>query len=780
VPYGNGAIEVAKNKTLIDGTLLLDAIAYADPTTPANDVASLIRVYRPGETDEQAPIHEWLIEDPVAESDDAGTVRLSGGNIEHILDYEHVEVWDWDASATFISRFPDHVYGGRNLIRNGDLEEPQHQNEIVELWNDQVAASTFTLTLESATTAAIAFDATPAQVETAIEATAGVTDCRVTGAGTEADPWRIEFDTPFIIDPNMTVTDSGGLTSTIVNTQHGKYTTEPFTISQTVAAGVNWLHGALEPDHPFISTAIVRNGTYSIGFNATEQYGGIQTIINVTPGGTYQASMWARTADTAALWRLIIRTPTEEFVASTTPFAGTALAANTWTEFAISDIAIPDGVTQIVMRFAYVGTGNPGVVYTDDWSFNEGLAAASAGSILTDLYDDAQTDHSPTRAALTFINLDFDGANDSGGSLWPTSSLSITIKRGETYLQMMRQFEKLGYEWKLTPTAATPGEWDLQVYGPGGLGTDHTGADDPAIVIGQGTLPSTVTRQKPAANYLMAEGYGGITTRTGNTDSIGAVGRRTAAVKDTRFTDGYALTEWAVTRLENYLAAVVAPRIVLTEPNAADDWPRPLDEYAPGDTIDYVLIGTSVSRRIERINYNHTTDDLVWTVEGGTASPFIGPAPTAESGGGIAGHQQLNVLGTAVRAILEEFRFSDDTAPVDQPLLSGVGNLPAFTVRVAASDARAESKAAADFLCSGSNDQQIIDLAFAICTGLGFGDVVLSEGTFYIDTTWTTGSVGRLRGLGIDQTTLLMEAVTVTLNVDHADLSLVEVDPCGT
>ena len=47
----------------------------------------------------------------------------------------------------------------------------------------------------------------------------------------------------------------------------------------------------------------------------------------------------------------------------------------------------------------------------------------------------------------------------------------------ERYLQMMRQFEKLGYEWNLTPTSGVPGEWDFNVYNPGGLGTDHGGAD---------------------------------------------------------------------------------------------------------------------------------------------------------------------------------------------------------------------------------------------------------------------------------------------------------------
>ena len=56
-------------------------------------------------------------------------------------------------------------------------------------------AGTFTLTYSATTTAAIAFDATAAQVETAIEALSNVTAATVTGSGTSATPWVIRFDT---------------------------------------------------------------------------------------------------------------------------------------------------------------------------------------------------------------------------------------------------------------------------------------------------------------------------------------------------------------------------------------------------------------------------------------------------------------------------------------------------------------------------------------------------------------------------------------------------------
>ncbi len=42
----------------------------------------------------------------------------------------------------------------------------------------------------------IAFDADAAQVEEALEALEAITDVDVTGAGTESDPWVIEFVDP--------------------------------------------------------------------------------------------------------------------------------------------------------------------------------------------------------------------------------------------------------------------------------------------------------------------------------------------------------------------------------------------------------------------------------------------------------------------------------------------------------------------------------------------------------------------------------------------------------
>ncbi|MCP4897371.1 MAG: hypothetical protein GY906_10405 [bacterium] len=808
-PIGSGSVEIPKGALQADGTPVINQVLFTDPDDHTNDVVSLIRAHRPGDPDDQ-PVLEWLTEDPLADADDANMYRLGGRNIEAVLDTEFVEVWDWDGSAIFPTQFPDHIYGGKNVVKNPGLEDPQVVNEVYTLSNDGAGADSFTVTVEGDTTASIDWDATAAVFEAALEATTGISNVLVTGAGTDADPWRIEYVDPAIISPDMSVTDTG-MTSTLVKDTEGRLSTAPFTISQTIAQGVNWIHGLLDPGHPFISTAVVRTGTYSLGFNGINQFAGVQQVINVKPGGLYQFSMWANTADTAALWRLVIRTPTEEFVGSSTPFSGTALAASTWTQFTAADVLIPDGVTQVVMRFAYVGTGDPGQVYTDDWSAAEGLAAATPGVMLHDLFDDAQTDHAPGRAALTYINLDFTTVLDSGGNAWAHSALSLTIKRRQSYLQMMRQFEKLGYEWRLVPTSGTPGEWDLQVYNPGGMGADHGGADDPAIVIGQGTLPSNVTRQAPISNYLMAEGKAGLTSRIGDTDSIGAIGRRAQGVFDRRFTDSSDLTDWVTQRLADFLAETLAPRVVITEPplDSSDDplWPRPLVEYDTGDIIDYVLADgtTRIERRLESIDFTDALEPgLIWTVSGGSAEPFIVPSsgggtgssgPTPYAGGGTgpdtsqpvfnpgyasaAQASQIRVLGEAVSAILEEYRFDEDE-PDTATGITGAGIRPAFTVRVAASDARPESQAAADFVCYGTDDWPQIIAAHNICDTLGFGDVVLSEGNFYLLTDLTTLAGVRLRGLG-DEITFVWSDPSLThiFGGPVKDFALMEIVECN-
>ncbi len=763
-PIGNGAVEIPRGALRIDGTSVLDAVVLTDPTTPANDVTSVIRVYRAGDA-ETTPIHEWLVEDPVAESDDAGTVRLAGRNIEAILDYEHVEVFDWDGSPVFLTRFPDHIYGGKNILQNPGLETGPVVNDVYDVRHDHTGG-TFRLRPDTTFTANMAFGVSAGVMETEIETaltTDGFTnpDARVTVATPPSgftEAWRVEIVVPNqflgMIGDGALLT--GGATLVVDNIQAGGRSTGQWSKSTDLSRGVLTEHGTYAAGTAGfrLSTGAepVLSGSFSLRVNGLTQFAGAQQLVRVKPGGTYQLVMPLFTSSGVDIFRSVIRTVDEQFIASSSPFSGVISGSvGAWdsTTFSITNVVIPDGVDRVVVRFAYVGTGNPAPFLLDEMEFNEGLAATSPGNILIDLFDDAQTDHAPTRAALTFINLDFTGAVDSDGAAWTDTTLSLTIKRRQSYHQMMMQFLKLGYEWRLTPTVATPGEWDLQVYNNGTLGVDFGGLDDPAIVIGQGTLPSAVTRQRPIANYLMAEGAGGLTARTSSAASITAVGRRAQGIFDRRFTDSADVSTWVVRRLAMFLTETLAPRIVIQEPNVSDDWPRPMDEYSPGDTVDFILAdgATRIERRIESVSYQDTGQDgLRWTVEGGSAAPFV----AASSGGGVPGNRslsfgegesshslgtasgsQMKVMGVAVRAILEEFRFDEDQEVAPLSITPAAGGVP--TVFVVASNATDKEKGMADYQCSGVSDQGKIHEARDFLDGIGGGRLVFSFGDFNCD-----------------------------------------------
>lgn len=84
----------------------------------------------------------------------------------------------------------------------------------------------------------------------------------------------------------------------------------------------------------------------------------------------------------------------------------------------------------------------------------------------------------------------------------------------------------------------------------------------------------------------------------------------------------------------------------------------------------------------------------------------------------------------------------------------GGGGSPAFTVRVAASDADAASIAAADYTCDGTADQVQINSAITDANAAGGGRVLLSEGTFAIAASVAALADVEVVGMGADATIL--------------------------
>lgn len=79
-------------------------------------------------------------------------------------------------------------------------------NEVQSITIRYATGGTFTLTFEGQTTAAIAYDANAAAIESALEALSNLTAVAVTGSGTEASPFLVTFEDDFSDQDQMTAT----------------------------------------------------------------------------------------------------------------------------------------------------------------------------------------------------------------------------------------------------------------------------------------------------------------------------------------------------------------------------------------------------------------------------------------------------------------------------------------------------------------------------------------------------------------------------------------------
>ena len=100
-------------------------------------------------------------------------------------------------------------------------------DEIQSVYND-ADSGTFTITYSGQTTGNIAFDATAAAVDTAMELLSNVTATAVTGTGTSASPWLITFSDPAGAIDEVTATDTGLVEVNVVTESTAGAGTEKF------------------------------------------------------------------------------------------------------------------------------------------------------------------------------------------------------------------------------------------------------------------------------------------------------------------------------------------------------------------------------------------------------------------------------------------------------------------------------------------------------------------------------------------------------------------------
>ena len=711
----------------------LAEIINVDTANHANDVASTIRVYRGTDL-----IQELLVRaSPNLTGGEPMTLDLEG--IEAVMDWAIVEAWDWDGSADFNSTVPDWIYGGRNLIPDLALGDLGSIREEWELYNDQTPGGSFTLTVEypssvTDTTNSLDFDATLDELEgspltgNGLEGLSNVDDVTVSGSGTAADPWLITFYSPPDI-VNLTKTDTG-LTSTLTKITEGDPDPSPVTVSQTVDASVEaGVHGC-DPPISVVTTPLDTGADWSLLVEASCRFDGSQIVLPVTPGQTYQASIRIRPTVTG-LYTLVIRDEFENLIKNPTP-RDNLLTAGSFQTISVSDIEIPPGVDRIIMRAAVTDptAGNWADFYVN-WQgaeFREGQQATTAGNILLELLADAQTDHASSafaRSTIDFINASFDGTNDSAGNAWADSELSVNIPRGMTYRKVLeRVFGQLGYEWDLTPTSGTPGEWDLNVWNPDGRGADWSAADTPSILTGQGTESASATRRLPSGNIIISEGGDLYSSRAASAASYGAIGRREWYQSDISYTSTQ-VEDWTDKQLARFLDETLNPRFEIADPPPASTRPVPVVDFGLADTMNVDLAdGTGkVSREVDAISWRTVDDGIRWGVHlGDVQFDSIG-------GGGSASRGSSGPVDEGVRRLIDQFDRVKRQPVASAFVPSKGGNAP--SVVVATADSSDFEKARADFIGDGVADHVAIMAAYA-SLGSSAGRILLCSGNYVV------------------------------------------------
>jgi len=131
----------------------------------------------------------------------------------------------------------------------------------------------------------------------------------------------------------------------------------------------------------------------------------------------------------------------------------------------------------------------------------------------------------------------------------------------------------------------------------------------------------------------------------------------------------------------------------------------------------------------------------------------------------------------AVLDLRNKFDYPVDPAPASNPFIGGGGGAP--TVVVAASDASDFSKAKADFVCTGLDDEDPINIAAASLNGV-YGRILLTEGTFNLSNTISLTSGISLIGMGRSATTLDYASTTGPIISPGAGAEIANMTILGT
>lgn len=482
---------------LCDGKLYIpddfplnDELFKVDEANHVNDVGSMVRVLR-GTT----PLMHFMVtrtSDKWSDTDPTQEITLEG--LEWLLDRATVPHYDHPADPTVD---PDWIYGADTVLGNSGLESSPQTKEIQRFYHTQ-ASGTYTITYSGQTTSpALDFDADWFELVTALEALSNIQDVTVSGAGTIAVPFEIEFLDPSGNVALMTTTATGGVFTELQ--AGGVFDPSPWTTSFNPSTGE--AHGTYTTFA--VSTAQAHTGTSSLLVNAAapanpSDYPGVQQLMNVTPGRTYRANIWVRPTFSGR-FRLVIRTTDETFIAQS-PADGTALTANVWTQLTIDPFIIPAHVTQIIYRLGLIESTDLGDWYVDDGVLAPGFPEATLGEIMNDLRTAALA-----QGVLAWITPTWTDSLDSDGVAWDRD-LKWFVNHDQSFLQLFEYARRWNYEFRIRwDVADARFEWDM--WNPSGGGQTRANI----ALTGKSGVSSSgpIVKKPPDFTYMRVEGERG-------------------------------------------------------------------------------------------------------------------------------------------------------------------------------------------------------------------------------------------------------------------------------
>jgi hypothetical protein len=342
-------------------------------------------------------------------------------------------------------------------------------------------------------------------------------------------------------------------------------------------------------------------GSFSGKVTAGDGHGIDQILSGPLPGVTYTTDVYIRNTSGSARWVLEVSDSRgvvigQANVVTTTVFQLLRVTA---------EVPVESRWLQIRL---YNFSGGTATAYVDSAITYRGQPAASPGAIIIELHEDAYLDHvsDPRGASLDWVDSSgFTAAVDTGGTAW--SGVPFIARGGDTFLNMMRNWSRLKYEWRVTPkaTVALPLTHDLEVYVETGMGTDYLSAATPSVQLGAGVSSADIIRRVPESSVVFVSGVEGAWDETQDATLVTNFGHWEGFfVYDSAHpTSGLSVVGDKLLNAQTFTVTSVEVDMFATPLH-----PRPLTDFTVGDLMKWQIAPhlPIEDRRVTRVAYKNT------------------------------------------------------------------------------------------------------------------------------------------------------------------------------